>query len=96
MNLKFKLTHKVTAVIQIISNTQAIVSDECTPGYDDVLQIVKAKSIKELQSKCEQLTIEMASKTKFKPVMCTVFKGSYKITKLEPAKTEEKPVDNPF
>jgi len=69
MNLRYKLQHKLTAVIQLNDNrTSAIFSDECSPNAVNTLVILEASSPKKLRKKCEKRAIKLAKPTRFKPV----------------------------
>ena len=69
MNLKSQLQYKVTAVVKIIDNKTAIVSDECSPTHHGALTIVKAASKEDLWRAVRDKCRELASNAKFR---CTI------------------------
>jgi len=89
MNLRFKLSKKITAVIQITSATTAIFSDECSPTHLNTLSIIEAETFDELKAKCYNKAIELASHTRFDPIVCVVSNNTYKVITLEPAEADE-------
>ncbi len=89
MNLKFKLTHKITAVAQITSDTTAIYSDECSPTHRDTLTIIKAKSPKKLRAKLDKHAISLAKATRFPAVICYIKDDTYEVKQLTAAVSKE-------
>lgn len=69
MNLRTKLQHKVTAVVKIVDNKTAIVSDECSPTHLGALTIVKAASKEDLWKAIRDKCRELAAQAKFR---CTI------------------------
>jgi len=82
MNLKFKWHNKVTAVIQITSDTTAIFSDEVSPTHINSLRLITSQSPEDLKNQCITLTKELAGATRHPPVMVTIKDKAHKITKL--------------
>jgi len=89
MTLKFKLTNKLTAVAQITNEerTACIFSDECSATPTDTLRVLTADTPEALHTAIKALTIELASKTKFPPVVCYVSGDTYQIEKLKVEQT---------
>lgn len=82
MNLKFKLTKKITAVAQITDDNTAIFSDECSPTHRGALRIITAKSPKKLRKKIDALAISLAEPTRFACVICYVKDDTYEVKQL--------------
>lgn len=89
MNLKFKLTKKLTAVVQILDDNTAIFSDECSPSHKQCMTIIKAKSAAKLKKKCDKHAIKLAKPTRFPATICYVRDDKYEIIQLAPTKTQE-------
>ena len=89
MNLKHRLSNRTTATIRILSNTQAIYSDECTNDHKECLSIVEANDKGELWNKLYNLAITHAAQTKFAPKVNLITPdGELKIIPLKPLKVE--------
>ncbi len=98
MNLKFKMGKKLTAVAEFISDTQCIFSDECSPSSLKTLRIMENDGgFENLLEDVKALAIDLASQTRFKPVICLI-KGKYTdVQELEPAAAEDEDEElNPF
>jgi len=103
MNLKFKFGKKLTAVCEFTSDTQAIFSDECSPTSTNTLRIIENKDgFDALLEEAKELAIELASATRFKPVIALI-QGKYlqveelkAKVELETKKEKEKDSGNPF
>lgn len=72
MNLKSKLQHKVTAVVQILSDTRAIFSDECSPTHINALTILEATTKQDLWKAIKDRARETASAAKFRCVIALI------------------------
>jgi len=95
MNLKFKMSKKLTAVVEFVNDTTAIFSDECSPHATQTLRILTNDAgFEDLLEDAKELAIQLAAPTRFKPVIFLI-KGKHTDTQeLEPAEAEE--LDNPF
>ena len=83
MNLRYKMSKRVTSVVEIKSETIAIFSDECSPRALNSLSIIEAADLGELRAKVEALTITLAGATRFKPIMALVHGTQVKVIELE-------------
>ena len=92
MNLKSKLTNKVTHVVKILSATQAIMSDECSPSHVNALTIVEAADKTELWSKIRSVAQSQASLTRF-PLVIALINEADELTYLSAPKPVTKPID---
>ena len=92
MNLKSKLTAKVTHVVKIISATQAIMSDECSPSHVNALTIVEAANKQELWDKIRSVSQSQASLTRF-PCVVALINEADELTYRAPVKPVTKPID---
>ncbi len=72
MNLKFKLSHKITATATIINDTQAIFTDECTASVLSTSHIITADNLKELWSQIYFNTIATTKLTTHKPILALI------------------------
>ena len=72
MNLKSKLQHKVTAVVQIIDDTNAIFSDECSPTHVNALSIITAATKQDLWKAIKDRARETASAAKFRCIIALI------------------------
>ena len=95
MNLKFKMSKKLTAVAEFTTDTTCIFSDECSPTSINTLRIITNDAgFEDLVQEVKDLAITLASTTRFDPVICLI-KGKYmKVEELEP--TESVTEDDPF
>lgn len=99
MNLKQKLNNKTTSTVQIISNTQAIYSDEITSNPNS-LQIITADNKEHLWSLIREQSIKDANtQQRFQPIINLITLTHYKVINLhtnqtlinQPLSTEEPP-----
>lgn len=82
MNLKHRLNNSTTSTIQIISNTQAIYSDEISTNIAS-LQIIEAPTREELWTKLKAQAIKDANtQTRFQPIINLITTTDYKIINL--------------
>ena len=90
MTLKFKLTNHLTAVAQITNEerTECIFSDECSTDAANTLRILAADTPEDLHTMIKELTIELASHTRFSPVVCYVSDDAHQIEKLTVTATQ--------
>jgi len=96
MNLKFKMSKSLTAVAEFISDTECIFSDECSPSSIKTLRLMtNDKGFDNLVEDVEALTIELASSTRFKPVVCMIMGKHMDVRALE-AEEVASSSDNPF
>lgn len=72
MNLKMKLTHKVTSAVQIISDTQCIFSDECSPTHMRALVLINAPDREQLMLIIKKHAVNLAAQTKFPPILALI------------------------
>ncbi len=72
MNLKSKLQHKVTAVVQIIDDTNAIFSDECSPTHINALSIITAATKQDLWKAIKDRARETASAARFRCIIALI------------------------
>ena len=97
MNLKFKMSKKLTAVFEIISETQGIFSDECSPRSLKTLRLIESEDgFDALVDMAKDLAIELASSTRFKPVICLIKGKHMDVQELEASVEDEDDSDNPF
>jgi len=82
MNLKMKLTHKVTSTVQIITPTQCIYSDDVSPTHINALQVLEAPTKEQLWDNIKALAISHAKPTRFKPVIALINKDSIQYISL--------------
>ena len=92
MNLKSKLTNKVTHVVKIISATQAIMSDECSPSHVNALTLVEAADKTELWSEIRSVAQSQAYLTRF-PCVVALINEADELTYLNAPKPVTKPID---
>ena len=72
MNLKMKLTQRVTAIARIVNNTTAVFSDEVSPTTDDCLRILEADDRDKLIKLIQSLAAELNKDTRFDTVLLLV------------------------
>jgi len=89
MNLKTKLSNRVTAILQYNTETQAIFSDECSTS-NRCLHIMEGVDKMEVYAKAKQLAIELAATTKFPPVLMIISPSNQvNIKHLQPQANQE-------
>ena len=95
MNLKYKMSQKLTMVAEFISDTCVLISDECSPQKGEgALRMLEGDSFEDLVVEVKDLCILLASKTRFRPVICLI-KGKYQtVDELDPKDADDS--DNPF
>ena len=89
MNLKSKLGYRVTAVVKIVSDTQAIFSDECSPTHKGALSIITATTQQDLWNAIRSRALELASNTRFQCVVALIDEHDNLLIR----KAESKPVE---
>lgn len=72
MNLKAKLTNKITATVRIISGTQAIYSDECSPTHINTLSIITASTKQDLWNAIKDRARTDAANAKFRCIIALI------------------------
>lgn len=88
MNLKTKLTHKVTSILQYNTETFAIFSDECSTN-NRCMHILEGADKMEIYNKAKDLAVQLASTTKFPPVLMIISPTSQvNIKHLQPLQQE--------
>ena len=80
MNLKHRLNYKTTATVKIISETQAIYSDEISPDTLNCLSIIEASNKSELWSKIRELSASYQSK--FVPTINLITENNLQVIQL--------------
>ena len=84
MNLKFKMSKKLTAVAQFVDETTCIFSDECSPTSVDTLRILTTDgTFEDLVEQAKDLAIDLASETRFDPVIALIMGDDMSIKTLE-------------
>ncbi len=92
MNLKSKLVNKVTSTVKIISDTQAIVSDECSASHVSALTIVTAPDKQALWIAVKDKCVAQASATRFTLVIALINQAD-ELTFLSAPKQVAKPTN---
>jgi hypothetical protein len=87
MNLKFKTTNRITAIISYQSETLAIFSDEVSPTHIKCLTVIEGADKHEIWKQAKQLAIETAATTRFQPIIAVISpSNTIEIKSLSPVK----------